>query len=92
MALIGDAKQAMGEEKCGQVETRLTGLVATALVIHSMILLRSPGSMINPCLIAMHLEIADQYRVKCVVYTYTYSIPIPSNITLGVPDKAHAVI
>ena len=31
LALFGDAKQAMGEEKSGPVETRLTGPVATAL-------------------------------------------------------------
>ena len=31
MALIGDAKQAMSEEKSGRVETKLTGRAATAL-------------------------------------------------------------
>ena len=32
LALFGDAKQAMGEGKSGPVETRLTALVATALL------------------------------------------------------------
>ena len=36
MALIGDAKQAMGEGKSGPVETKLFGPVATALVLVQM--------------------------------------------------------
>ena len=34
MALIGDAKQAMGEGKSGPIETGLTGRVATYNPVH----------------------------------------------------------
>ena len=34
LALFGNDKQAMGEGKSGLVETRLTGLVATALYLN----------------------------------------------------------
>ena len=37
LALFGDAKQAMGEGKRGQVETGLTGPVATALCFNNMV-------------------------------------------------------
>ena len=44
LALFGDAKQAMGEEKSGPVETRLTGPVATALIVYPEVLIYMTGS------------------------------------------------
>ena len=50
LVLIGNAKQAMsvGKRKSGPVETGLTGPVATALVLPSLISRPSPSPVFDP--------------------------------------------